>query len=34
MKETIYMKKMNLEIPKDAENLITLEEKIEKHIVE
>lgn len=34
MKETSYMKKMNLEVPNDAQNLITLQEKIDKHINE
>ncbi len=34
MKETIYMQKMNLEIPDDAKNLTMLQEKIEKHIIE
>ena len=32
MKETIYFKKMNLEIPENAKNLILLEPKIDEHI--
>lgn len=32
MKETIYFKKMNLEIPEEAKNLILLEPKIEGYV--
>lgn len=32
MKETIYLKKMDLEIPESAKNLIMLEQKIDNHI--
>lgn len=32
MKETVYLKKMDLEIPEAAKNLILLESKIDNHI--
>ena len=34
MKESVYMQKMNLEIPEDSKNLILLQSKIEENTVE
>jgi len=34
LKETVHFKKMNLEIPDDAKNLLLIEQKLDKHVIE
>jgi hypothetical protein len=34
LKETVHFKKMNLEIPDDAKNLLLIEHKLDEHVIE